>query len=134
MTGEPTATTLAIGSRYARGLRWVLGAFALLGSVAGGFVVVRILCKSAFGTRLAFMANDTLLHGIGYCLLAALCWAALGWSRPRWRWLSALSLAAAIGIFSAYYFGIACTSKKQNTCEPLFSTWPSRPSLPWPSR
>jgi len=115
-------------------VRRVLCAFALLGSVAGAFAVVRILWKSAFGTRLAFMANETLLHGIGYCLLAALCGALLGWDRPRWRWLAAFCLAAAVGICGAYYFGIACTSKKRDTCEPLFPTWPSRPSLPWPSR
>jgi len=116
-----------------RGVRAAVAALALLGSAAGAFVVVRILWKSGFGAHLAFMANETLVHGIGWLVLAALCWAVLAWRAPRWLWLSALCLVAAAGIFGAYYAGIACTSKKRDTCEPLLPSWQPRPSLPWSS-
>lgn len=125
--------TSAVRRRLPRGVRIVAAALASLGSAAGAFVVVRILWKSGFGTHLAFMANETLVHGIGWSLLAALCWALLAWRRPRWLWLSALCLVAAAGIFGAYYAGIACTSKKRDICEPLLPSWQQRPSLPWSS-
>lgn len=80
------------------------------------------------------MATDSLQHGIVFSLSAALGGAVLALVWRRLLWLAGLSLAFAAVIFCAHYFGVVCTSKKVDTCDPLFSFLDPRPSLPWRER
>jgi hypothetical protein len=110
---------------------WVAAALtaAALAVMFGWAMVAYLLWKGGFGGQ-ARVGTDLLQYGIIFPATGSILALSVSMSAKRTIWVGIflLGVLAAISIFALHASGMACTSKQEGVCDPI---WPSdeRPDL-----
>lgn len=95
---------------------------ALIGIASSLALVLYILWKSDFGAVLVRIGTDVLRYGIYLAVIGSVCSLLVARLGGRYIWIVVFSagLLIVLATICLHGYGVACTSKKNDTCEPLW--------------